>query len=137
MSEHRNKILKMVAEGKISVDEAGRLLDALPETAERVERPSGGAPKFLKIVVESTAEKGAHVNIKVPLRLLHAGMKIANLIPEKSRDKVQKAIDSKGIQFDLATLESLDAEELIETLSELDISAIDDESGERVRIYCQ
>src|SRR5580704_10081496 len=87
MSEHRRQILEMLSVGKITADEAERLIAALEKDA-----PSGGAPvaancpapKYLRVMVEQEKDRDGDtlaktVNIRVPLQLLRAGVRLASL----------------------------------------------------------
>ena len=53
MQEERKKILEMVADGKISVDEAERLLTALDqdEQSEQMKHTPGRRPQYLRVMV--------------------------------------------------------------------------------------
>lgn len=78
MSEERKRILSMLAEGKISAEEAEELLNALyGEKDKQVVRKEA---KFLRVKVwEFGKEK---VNVNVPLSLAKIAMKF---IPEDAR----------------------------------------------------
>lgn len=127
--ENRTKILNMVAERQISVSEAEKLLNALGTRSE--------VDRSLHIVVDAEGEKRAKVNIKVPLRLVKAGVKFVNLIPEISRGKIEEAFQQKGVGFDLNELSKLDSEELLEALSNLEANIEDGEAQTSVRIFCR
>ncbi len=116
MDEKRNKILTMLSEGKIEIAEAEKLLNAL------------GSKEFLNILVDPKEEEGTRVKIKVPLRLMRAGVKLANFMPEHSRERVEEALQKRGIAFDLSNID-----EFIEDLQQLELF-VDDE--ERVQIFC-
>jgi hypothetical protein len=74
MNEQRKDILDMLAEGKITAEEAEQLIAALerdqPPAANVDARPKGKA-KYLRVVVDTldNGEKG-RVNVRVPLQLL-------------------------------------------------------------------
>ena len=75
MNENRRRVLEMTAQGKLSAEEAERLLSALdegraPDSGGVAPVPPGDA-KYLRIVVEPGPEvgpEGEHVNIRVPAR---------------------------------------------------------------------
>jgi len=139
MSEAGRRILTMLAEGKIAVDEAERLLAALgePVAGGKPTGPAGASkprPKYLRV----TVDKGGgdeRVNIRVPLQLLRAGLKLSAVLPDEAKDKVGAALRDKGIDLDLRTARPEDIEELIESLAELTIDV--DDRKEKVRIYCE
>lgn len=127
--ENSRKILEMLSEKKIGPAEAEKLLSALGEGKKTFQ--------CFNIIVSCPEEDGTKVKIRVPLCLLRAGMQFANVIPEQSLEKAQSAMLNKGIKFDLKTLSSMDVDELIQTIQELEIFVDDAESGESVRIFCE
>lgn len=169
MGDDRNRILELLAAGKITAEEAGRLLDALE--SEKAEIPvaegearagagsetgaqSGGrsgfhklfqgaktaertgvtgAPKYLFVKV--TSVKGENVNIKIPLALLRAGLKLTSLIPQQAQDQINKMMAEKGMSFDLGSLKSQDLEDIVEALREMEVDIDSGEGGDKVRVY--
>lgn len=91
MTEERKRILKMVAEGKISPEEADQLLESLDQPAPAEKK--AGKPRFVKIRVEERGEE--KVNISLPLMLVKSFM---NFIPAEARNKMEdKNIDIETI----------------------------------------
>ncbi len=134
---HKTKILTMLAEGTINVPDAEKLLNAVDCRETPPKKPGLGATNgFFNILVDSEKENGTRVKIKLPLRLIKAGMKFANLIPEETRRKIQMAMRDKGINFDLNELDSLNADDLIDALKASEVSVNDSETSESIRIYC-
>ena len=110
MSEETRKILDMLAQGKVSVEEAEQLLAALSGARPASGSETGAAPppdqagfRYLRVLVEpgQGSENGERVNIRVPLNLIRAGLKWASFIPHDARHKVSEAMHEKGIDFDL------------------------------------
>ena len=142
MTDSRHRILTMLAEGKITVEEAERLLTAINENAEETAQESGGEtkrkePKFLCIEVnadESGKSGKDRVNIKIPLSLVKTGMALGSLLPAQAKDKVSTALGEKGIDLDLNNLNRGSIDELIKELRDLEITAED--KVDSVRIYC-
>jgi hypothetical protein len=108
MNEDRRKILEMLATGKITADEADRLLAAM-ETGPADSSAAGAAasgpkrkPQFLRVLVEDEGRKGpVKVNVRVPMQLLRAGVRLASLIPPEARDRVNSQLRREGVPFDL------------------------------------
>jgi hypothetical protein len=143
MRNETRKILDMLSQGKISVDDAERLLSALAGDDQTVEgereRPSQGktaAPKFLRIMVEpyETGGSAERVNIRVPLRLVRAGLKWASFVPKGAQKKVNESLKRKGLEMDFTKMSKEDLDELMQNLDEL---TVDVDGDERVRIYCE
>lgn len=143
MSTERRKVLDLLAKGKINVDEAERLLSALSGDesgeGERSGASSGGKsamPRFLRIKVEPGGKggKSERVNIRVPLRLVRAGLKWASFIPKEAQDKVNESLRKRGIEKDFTKMTQEDIDELIGILNEF---TVDVEGDENVRIFCE
>ncbi|RKN43854.1 SHOCT-like domain-containing protein [Streptomyces hoynatensis] len=143
MNEQRRQILEMLAEGKITADEAERLIEALQR--EQPEAPPGAArrrkarPTYLRVVVnwqESTGGDGpGRVNVRVPLQLLRAGVRLTSLVPPQALTRVNAQLSRSGVPIDLTELRQRDIEDLIEQLDEVDIDVDDPEAS--VRVFCE
>jgi hypothetical protein len=139
MTEDRKRILAMLAEGKITADEAERLLDALgaPGPAATSVARSNGAPKYFRVEVDANepGEGPTKVNVRVPMQLLRAGVRLSALIPPRARDEVNAAMAKEGIPFDINQLKPENLEEMIEHLSDFTVD-VDNERA-KVRVYCE
>jgi polyhydroxyalkanoate synthesis regulator phasin len=143
MSEDRRKILEMLSQGKITVDEAERLMAALNKEAPS-SRPGNDSepgpkpkPKYIRVVVsdEEGKPEGTKVNIRVPMQLLRSGVKLVSLIPPQARDQVNFALHREGIQVDLNQIKPENLEELVEQLNDLSIDV--DDNKTKVRVFCE
>jgi len=159
MSENEKKILEMLANKSISVDEAPRLLTALglegstPGSTPGAEATAKPKPKYLRVKVvaspghqhhheedeedeEEDDDDGAElINVRVPLSLIRAGMKLTSLIPPEAGEKVSEALREKGVDLDVRNMKPEDLEEMIEALSELQVHVV---SGkEVVKVCCE
>jgi hypothetical protein len=141
MSQERDRILDLLVAGKITAEEAGRLLDVLearscqPASAGSTAKgASAELPKFMYVKVVST--KGDNVNVKVPLGLVRAGLKLTSLIPPQAMDQINTSMAAHGMSIDLANLKREDfTEELIESLREMEVN-VDSVNGDNVRVFC-
>jgi len=149
MDEHRRKILQMLAEGKISADEAERLIAAMEQPSassftDSVPPAAGkGPPKYLRVVVDSE-EDGSHdgptkVNVRVPMQLLRAGVRLAGLIPVQALNRANRAMQEKGVPIDLSQIKPENLEELVEQLNDLtvDVDQKDANAKVKVRVFCE
>jgi hypothetical protein len=136
MSDERKKILDMLQREKITVEEAEKLLAALgaPE-GEKVEAEKP-ACKYLRVVVEPgpQSELRDRVNIRVPMKLIRAGLKWAAFVPKDAQSSINQALHEKGIQMDFSQITKGDIEELISQLNELTVEV---EGKDKVRVYCE
>jgi len=140
MNDDRRSILQMLAEGKITADEAERLLAALDRGALRPEGagPLGhnAQPKYLRVTVDSDDEGGpTKVNIRVPMSLLRAGVRLTHLIPPKAREQVNAELEKNGVPFDLNELKPENLEALIDHLNDLQVDV--DDARAKVRVFCE
>jgi hypothetical protein len=142
MNENRRKILEMLATGKITADEADRLLAAMEkgpaDSGPANSAPSGPKPKpqFLRVQVEDEGRKGpVKVNVRVPMQLLRAGVKLASLIPAEARDRVNCHLRREGVPFDLNHVTADNLEELVEHLDTFTLDI--DEHNTKVRLFCE
>jgi hypothetical protein len=144
VSENQKKILQMLAEGKISVAEAQRLLSLITSAGDNRNESNSTAPKssprYLHVVVEpkpgaAPEHRHGRVNVRVPFGLIRAGMKLATLIPPEAADKVNDAMKEKGMSFDMRHLKTEDVEELISALHDSEINV--DTDDETVKVYAE
>ncbi len=143
MNDERKRILAMLAERKITADEAERLLDALDRTpaprlaAASPSYGSNSAPKYFRVEVDDDEQGSGHtkVNVRVPMQLLRAGVRLSALIPPKARDEVNAALAREGVPFDISQIKPENLDELIDHLSEF--TADVDASDAKVRVYCE
>ena len=141
MGEEQKKILQMLAEGKITVDEATRLLSVVGSEAGRESPPTGEKsktnPRYLYVKVEPKAgsQETDKVLIRVPFGLIRAGVKFKNLIPPQAADEIDKNLKQSGIAFDIRNLKDEDLEPLIDALQDMEINV---ESNEHtVKVYAE
>jgi hypothetical protein len=158
MNEHRRRILDMLAAGKINAEEAERLIAALEPEAETGAQPTAGRAetattakpgaargkvKYLRVLVEAdesaTGMKGTTtVNVRVPLQLLRAGVRLASLIPPQAHEQVDEAFSKHGVPLTLSQIKPENLEELIDHLEEftVDVNGSDSKST-KVRVFCE
>ena len=140
MNEQRRQVLQMLAEGKITTAEAERLIDALAR--EQPESPPGrtkARPKYLRVVMQSDDDTGgdaaSRINIRVPLQLLRAGIRLTSLIPPHELAQVNAGLNKSGVSIDLTQLKPQHIEELIEHLDEFTVDI--DDPGSKVQVFCE
>ncbi len=143
MSEERRRVLRMVAEGKITPEEAERLLDALKEN--EASTAAAGAPgqqparpKFLRVVIERPAgvcEGEKCVSVRVPLSLVRAGVRLASVLPGTAGDHVARQLKERGI--DLVAL-AASGERLEAVVANLRDLTVDLDGGRgQIRLSCE
>jgi hypothetical protein len=150
MNDNRRQILEMLAAGKITADEAERLLAALErdstQTAGRAPSSGNGQQagvprtraKYLRVLVEADEEmtglKGpTTVNVRVPLQLLRAGVRLAALIPQQAHNQFDQALNIHGVPLTLSQIKPENLEELIDHLEDLTVD-VDGKDGNKTRV---
>jgi DNA-binding transcriptional ArsR family regulator len=133
-SEKRTEILQLLANGKITADEAAELLSASPKAEVETPTPSpapptpepaakpvtsnGHKPKWLHVQVNDLATGKSKVKVNVPLRMVKFDLSIGKrFAPE---------------------LEGMDWDDLSRVMTEdagLLVDVQDEEDGEHVQIY--
>ncbi len=133
MSVETRKVLEMLAAGKITPDDAEKLLDALnasPTDSPEASAEAGAAgtrkQRFLRIVVEKPGEK--QTNVRIPLAF--AGLKLLGVLPTN----VSEGLSEYGI--DVRNLSSMKEEDLARICEQMNID-IDKGNGKKVRIFCE
>jgi hypothetical protein len=142
MNEHRREILEMLSTGKITADEAARLLAALDKgqssgaAAASSETGARSQRKYLHVLVESEKRGGpAKLNVRVPIQLLRAGVRLASLIPGQARDQVKDAMGGKNMIFDLSQVTPENLEEFVSQLNDVTLDV--DRGNKKVRFSCE
>ena len=100
-----DRVLRLVAEGKLTAEEAGPILDALDEraappettddpvpTAASAAAPGGGPGRAIRIEVSEDGHKV--VNLRVPIALGRAAVARIPGLSEAVTDRIRDAIES-------------------------------------------
>jgi hypothetical protein len=144
MSEERKQILDMLASGKINVEEAEKLLDAVDDkskegSADPVRAVSKKNPKYLIVTIkeeDNGTGKHSNVNVRVPFQMIRAGVKLASLIPSDARGKIDEALDKKGVPFDIdSLLNSENLQDIIDALADMTVDINDGKTI--VKVACE
>lgn len=137
MNADRRQILDMLSQGKVTADEAERLIAALERGEEPARRDSGQEPRYIRVLVDAQdeTEGPTKVNVRVPLQLLRAGVRLTGIIPAAARDQVNAALRDEGVPIDINKLTPENLEEVVAQLRDLTVD-VDNERA-RVRVFCE
>ncbi len=144
MNEQRREVLQMLAEGKITADEAEQLIAALErdqpdQPAAATDARTKPKPKYLRVVVDSADNFGGNgpgrVNVRVPLQLLRAGVRLAALVPPHALGQANVELRKSGVPFDLSQLKPEQLEALIDHLDDVTVEV--DQPDAKVHLYCE
>ena len=119
----------MVEEGKISSDEANKLLEMIDSKSQKIT----GNVRWLRVKVFENGKQT--VNMKIPFGLIRAGLKLGGKLniklPDVAKEKlIEKGIDIEGIS-DIDRLDEFIAE--VEKEAPFELVNVD-EDNERVII---
>lgn len=127
--DERMKILSMLQEGKISVEEATALLDTLEKSYEREAAPtklggrseSSGHGRWLRVKVSDSQTGQLRVNVRLPIELVASGIRF-------------------GLKFS-PEVQGLDIDELSEwiksgTVGQI-VDVLDEQDGEHVEVFVE
>jgi hypothetical protein len=145
-NQDTRRILDLLAQGKITVDEAQQLMSALEQPAAGADHAPKGeapgesekpAPRFLRITVteapNSFKPKGKTVNIRVPMSLIRGGIRLGALVPGLGERWHQAHFGGGHVDFS-----KLSPAELERTLRDLDDLSIDVDQGKKqVQFHCE
>jgi hypothetical protein len=138
MNDNRRQILDMLANGKITAEEAERLIAALERNGVGATAMSeSDKVKYLRVLVDTKdpLDGPTKVNVRVPMQLLRAGVRLTGVIPASAREEVNNALRKEGIAFDINNVTPQNLEELIEHLRELTVDV--DNENTKVRVFCE
>ena len=136
MNEEARKVLEMLSSGKITVQEAEQLLQAVTASAADEKNAEKKAdPKYFRILVNKPAREGKkaeNVNIKVPITVVRGGLRLSSVFPGlMGKKKIQ--LDN-GTELDLSKIHYADLEAMIKDIGEL---TVDVDGDAQVRIRCE
>lgn len=139
MTEHRRRILDMLAAGKITADEADQLLNAVPSEAAR--ETKGRDSGFFRIEIRRPAHDGCRekkVDIRVPVTVVRSGLKLGSLLRGFKDDrwgaggKLGDRLRAHGLDIDWDHLDMAQLETLIGQVGDVSIDVDDGRATVRV-----
>ncbi len=134
------RVLELLSQGKVTVDEAEQLLRALKDApGASAEPPTPGAkPRWIRITVDSAADGGKAartVNIRVPLAVARSGIRFGAMFPFLFGPKLQEEFRKQGIDFDFSKIDPSDIEAAAKDLGETTIDV--DNGRKQIRVRCE
>jgi len=125
-SPEKLRILKLIQQGKITPEEGIELLEMLNKPgkgkhSQELSEPAKPAAQWFRVVVTDTTTGKTRVNVRLPISLVNAGMKM-------------------GAKFS-PQIEGLNQDQLAEFIKTGEtgkvIDVFDDDDGERVEVYIE
>ena len=143
MSDETRRVLELLSQGRVTVDEADQLLHHLTDqraaasAASGAEPRPGGKPRFIRIQVRKPAKDGREVkdvSIRVPMAVVRGGMRLSTMIPGL-HERANARFRERGIDFDLSKLDPAAVESMLGEMGEINIDIAG--SGEQIRITAE
>jgi len=138
VSAESRKVLEMLAEGKITPEDADKLLEKLSGSSTETNPDASSSPslstsssspspkpRHLRIVVDKPGQE--QVNVRVPLNFARKGSRLLAVLPDRVREKLAE----QGIN-----LAGLDDKQWAEAIENMNID-IEQGSGKKVKIFCE
>ena len=151
-TDDTRRILDMLSQGKITVDEADRLLRAMgadrPAETAAADAAAGErkTARWVRINIHKPANDETHrskdVNIRVPIAVVKGGMRLGAIIGTFAGEKAARRMKARGLDIDLAAinrdLSQMNGPEFDEFLKSLNDTNIEIDDGKaQVRITCE
>ena len=147
-TDDTRRILDMLSQGKITVDEADRLLKAMSaeppaDTAAAASPTDATGVRWIRINIHKPAKEEGHrpkdVNIRVPIAVVKGGMRLGALIGTFAGEKAARRMKAQGLDIDLAKINSdlsqmngPEFDEFLRTLHETNIEIDDGKAQVRI-----
>jgi len=141
------RVLDLLSQGKITVDEADRLIKAMSadHTAAADQTGSDNRPpaRWFRINIHKPAKDQTHkpkdVNIRVPIAVVKGGMRLGAIIATFAGEKAAQRMKERGVDLDLATINGdfsrmngAEFDSFLRSLDEMNIEVDDGKSQVRI-----
>jgi hypothetical protein len=148
MNDDTRRVLEMLAQGKVTVEEADELLRALggarqADTDADTDRTS--APRWVRIHVHKLPTDGREskdVNIRVPIAVVKGGMRLGAIIATFAGGKAAERMKERGVDLDLSRINGdfskmngAEFDAFMKSLDDVNIEV--DDGNSQVRITCE
>ncbi len=138
MNAETRKILEMLEAGKITAEDAEKLLSAIDSAQDMgTNEQNGKRNRWLRVRVFENDMENPKVKVNLPLGLMKILMKFGAKFSGKIPQSVQEKLQEKGVNIDFDSITSEQLEEIFSSLNEegpLKLVEVDDEN-ERVEVY--
>jgi hypothetical protein len=143
MSDETRRVLDLLAQNKITVDEADQLLRAMKEpsadaSSAKAEGDAAPRARYIRIAVHKLSrgcDTDKDVNIRVPIAIVKSGMRLGAILPGIVGDKLTAHLRERGLDVDLSKLDPAAIETVLAEIGEVGIDV--DSAKAQVRITCE
>jgi hypothetical protein len=149
-TDERRRVLDMLAQGKLTVEEADQLLRALDARRDEGSATAAAAadaapPRWVRIQVLKPPTDGRDakaVNIRVPIAVVKGGMRLGAIIATFAGEKAAQRMKERGLDLDLSKINTdfskmngAEFDAFMKSLDEMNIQV--DDGRSQVRITCE
>jgi len=134
-TDETRRVLELLAQGKISVDEAADLINAVKQASDA---PAPPTPRWLRITMNRDAGDGRpakNVNVRVPLGLARSGIRIGAMVPFMFGPKFREEFRKQGVDVDWSKIDLSEIETALKDLGETTIDV--DDGKAQIRVRCE
>jgi len=141
------RVLDLLSQGKITVDEADRLIKAMSADRTTAAEDTGSdnrtAARWFRITIHKPATDQTHkpkdLNIRVPIAVVKGGMRLGAIIATFAGEKAAQRMKERGVDLDLATINGdfsrmngAEFDSFLRSLDEMNIEVDDGKSQVRI-----
>ena len=143
-TEDSRRVLELLAQGKITVDEADQLLRALrrdepapTESARGASSSTTTSPKWIRITVEKQREgqPPKTVTIRTPISVARSGLKLGAMFKRFANQPFADRLRQEGVDVDFSKLDLPDLDTLLAGMNEMELDV--DGGRTKIRIGCE
>lgn len=131
MSAETKKVLEMLADKKITAEEADKLLEKLSAQPAAEAKPQEGSsprPRFMRIIVDKPGQEP--VNIRMPLAFMGTGSHLLAVLPPRIRERLAE------LGIDLSAAGAMKENDWAKVVESMNID-IEKGNGKKVKIFCE
>jgi hypothetical protein len=144
-TDDSRRILELLAQGKITVEEADQLLRAFKDGGRPADqeqpRPQTSAkpsPRWVRVTIdraESNGRPAKTVTIRMPLSIARSGLKLGAMFPRLAHGQFADRLREQGIDVDFSKIDPSQFDKLFDEMGEMDVDV--DEGRAHIRIRCE
>jgi hypothetical protein len=148
-TDDTRRILEMLSQGKITVDDADRLIQAVSADRAAAATPADAASdakpraRWFRINIHKPSKDDTHqpkdVNIRVPIAVAKGGMRLGAIIATFAGEKAAQRMKARGLDLDLSAINGdlsrmngAEFEAFMKSLDEMNIEIDDGRSTVRI-----
>jgi hypothetical protein len=148
-TDDTRRILEMLSQGKITVDDADRLIQAVSADRAAASTPADAASdakpraRWFRINIHKPSKDDTHqpkdVNIRVPIAVAKGGMRLGAIIATFAGEKAAQRMKARGLDLDLSAINGdlsrmngAEFEAFMKSLDEMNIEIDDGRSTVRI-----